>query len=118
MSSSTYKGSIEQRYIKDELVVCVRVPVVFKDEDEWRFNEDNFKAAIPLFETWHKLHPKWILYVPDQGERARAGEYPADGRIHVFKSRMTAEAYLKPEEELVELGCEVPFFLLLLLKWL
>ena len=104
---SSFKWSIDQRYIKDDLVVCVRVPVVFNDIDEMHFNDDNFKIATPLFKIWEEIHSEWKLYEPDNGERARSGEPAMDGCIHVFKTRMTREARLKSEEEIIELGCQL-----------
>jgi hypothetical protein len=102
-----YKASVVQRYTKDNLVICVKVPCIFPSVDEFHFNDDNFKIAIPLFEKWEKIHPEWKLYDLDRGERGAAGKYPKDGRIHVFRARLTAAARLLPEEEIKELGMDL-----------
>lgn len=102
--SGPYRGAIIGRYTKDDIVVVVKVPVIFQHSDEWFFNDDNFAASKPLFQQWERKHPDWSAYSMDEGALGHGGNYPSDGRIHVFKARLKAEDWLKEEEEMIELG--------------
>ncbi len=97
---------IKARYTTQlkNVVVEVRVPVEFPDEDELYCNEDNFARAQSSFEAWESAHPAWKPYGAEKGARCPGGEW-TDGTlaIRLQRSRLTAAEYDLPAQQLSEL---------------
>jgi len=101
----SFMAYVVQRYVKEGKTVEVKVPMKFKDDDEWHVaGQANFPESVPLFSLWESKNPGWYILDLDRGERARGGPVQPDGRIHVYRTRYT---YSLPAEEVIELGCDL-----------
>lgn len=106
-SDGPFMWYVVQRYVKKGKTVEVKVPLQFKDHEEFEDARDsggNFPLSISLFKLWESKNHGWYVLDLDRGERTPGGLAHPDGRIHVYRARFT---YDLPAEEEVELGCDL-----------